>query len=78
MTELTLTQEERALILRQRQDNAIQYGERLAKAAERFMAEKNRASMAGGLPCAESWLGLHLAIHEFREHAGILGSDAPG
>jgi hypothetical protein len=50
---------------------AIQYGERLAKAAEEFMAEQNRASMQNGIPCAESWLGLRLAIHEFRKHAGI-------
>ena len=56
---------------RTNQDYAIEFGEYLAKAAEEFMAEQNRASMADGLPCAESWLGLRLAIHEFRKLAGI-------
>jgi len=50
-------------------DYAIEFGRYLANAAERFMAEQNRATEAGELPCVDHWRALESAIHEFRKRA---------
>jgi hypothetical protein len=52
---------------------AIHYGESLAKAAEAFMEELNRSHDAGEDPDVEYWLGMRIAIHEFRKAAKVCG-----
>lgn len=50
-------------------DYAIEFGRYLAAAAERFMAEQNRAAEAGGSPDSDYWSALQSAIYEFRKRA---------
>jgi len=52
-------------------DYAIEFGEYLAKAAEQFMDEQNRAMQAGELPDAGYWLALRRGIYEFRKQAAL-------
>ena len=50
-------------------DYAIEFGGYLAKAAEDFMAEQNRAWEAEEPPNPEYWSALQSAIYEFRKRA---------
>lgn len=50
-------------------DYAIEFGEYLAKAAEQFMSEQNRAWELEEVPDSEYWTALQSAIHEFRKRA---------
>jgi hypothetical protein len=50
-------------------DFAVEFGRYLATAAENFMAEHNRAAMAGEDPDPDYWRALASAIHEFRKRA---------
>lgn len=50
-------------------DYAIEFGRYLSAAAERFMADQNRAAEAGEDPDPDLWRALDSAIHEFRNRA---------
>lgn len=50
-------------------DYAIEFGRYLATTAQRFMAEQNRAAVAGDVPDSDCWRALESAIHEFRKRA---------
>ncbi|HEY4153527.1 MAG TPA: hypothetical protein VGM38_09420 [Pseudolysinimonas sp.] len=59
------------------QDYAIEFGEYLAHAAERFMAEHNRAWQAEEAPDTDYWRALESAIYEFRKRAAKAVADVP-
>lgn len=50
-------------------DYVIEFGRDLATAAEKFMAEQNRAFEAEEAPNSEYWSALQSAIYEFRKRA---------
>lgn len=58
-------------------DYAIEFGGYLADAAERFMAEQNRAAASGDEPCSEHWSALQSAIYEFRKRADRAAAKGP-
>lgn len=66
---LNVIQEKRLARERTDKDYAIEHGGYLAIAAERFMAEQNRAAETGESPNSEYWSALQSAIHEFRKRA---------
>lgn len=66
---LNVVQERRLLSERTAKDYAIESGGYLAKAAEDFMGEQNRAAEAGEMPNSEYWSALQGAIYEFRKRA---------
>lgn len=68
---LNVIQEQRQIRDRTAKDYAIEFGGYLAKAAEDFMAEQNRAWETKEALNTEYWAALQSAIYEFRKRANV-------